>query len=286
MQQAVGATARPGTVWVQVNGCTRLEAGCLDFPPEFEVATVSAGEGRVRVEALIALKPALASLPMAAVTVREDLQVDGTLTAANPTRGGSGIAVIAGGGIGPDVNLSLSGPAGTPLDMDALRMAADAALSPTVVPDGDRFFQGVYGAIAADYSDQPAALHITCTAGCDADRLRAVVARNPGRIVWAEGDVALNGGASLGTATAPVALVVTGNLSLNNITVFGLVHGRAAAWAVSGSGGVVNGALVAENDLTITSGATLTVVRDAAVLDRVRAQHGSFVRVHGGWKDF
>jgi len=282
----VGGTARPGTVWLQVNGCTRMETNCLDFPDIGDVPSISVGEGRVRIEVLVALKPVLSSLPLAAVTVRGNLLVNGSLTAANPTRSGSGIAVLAGGSVGPDANLILSGPAGTPMDIETLRLASDPALATSVVPNGDRFFSALHGARPADHRDQPAALRINCSTACDADRLRTLAARNPGRVLWADGDVSLSGGASLGDATSPVALVVTGNLSMNNITVFGYVHGRAATWTLSGSGGTVRGALLASNDLTLASGAAVSVLRDAEVLDVLRTQHGSFVRVPGGWRDF
>ena len=288
----VAGTARSGTVWLQVNGCTRMESTCLDFPAVGGVASVSAGEGRVRIEVLVALKPVLSSLPLAAVTVRGDLLVNGNLTAANPTRSGSGIAVLAGGSIGDDANLSLSGPAGTPLDIATLRLASDSALAtltmpaPSPVTSGDRFFSAVHGAWPLDHRDQPATLRIDCSAVCDADRLRTLAARNPGRVLWADGDVSLSGTASLGTATAPVALVVTGDLSIDDITVFGYVHGSANTWTLTGNGGTVRGALLASNDLTIPVGAAVSVLRDAEVLDVLRTQHGSFVRVPGGWRDF
>ena len=70
-----------------------------------------------------------------------------------------------------------------------------------------------------------------------------------------------------------------------NVRVHGLIYGRAdPEWTVTGTAGVLRGALVAGNDLA--GGASLDVVYDADILDRLRWRHGSFVRVPGGWKDF
>ncbi len=290
-----GTTARPGTVWVQVNGCTRLEASCLDFPTATGAATVTGGDARVRIEALIALKPALPNPPMAAVTARGNLLANGTLQALNLEAGSSGLALMSGGSSGPDSNLVLSGPAGMPTDVESLRSANDPSLAAAIVPaSNDRFFKGLYGASPQDYGDQPAAIRIDDCADpltpCDANRIRAVASRNPGRVLWLEGNVDLSGGASLGSATEPVMLVVEGgDLTISDITVNGVIHGRGTptgAWSVNGTGGTLRGALVIENNMTVAAGSNLTVVRDASVISTLRTRHGSFVRVPGGWKDF
>ena len=46
----------------------------------------------------------------------------------------------------------------------------------------------------------------------------------------------------------------------------------------------MRGAIVAETDLK--GSGSFTTVYDADVLNRLRRQTGSFVRVPGGWKDY
>ena len=281
------STTRPEVVQLEVNGCTRLENGCLDFP-----ATAVAGEGRASVRVLVALQSALPSVPTAALTVRGDLDA-GDVRVFNASLGGSGIAVMAGGEIDGFIvdDEHLGGAPGTPLDAALLLSPNDSALGVdalgvAVIPDGPRLFAATYGATDQTYRDQPATLVLDCGAGCDADFLRGVAARNPGRILWARGDVDLDSGADLGAPDDPVLLVVEGELKVD-IPVFGLIHGRAANWLATGAaGGVIHGAMVAENALDLSGGASFSVVHDAEVLSQLRWRHGSFVRVPGSWRDF
>jgi hypothetical protein len=275
--------ARPGTIWVEVNGCTRPDDACLDFP-----ATGLQGEGRARLEVLLALKSALPAAPSSAVTVRGDFNVNGaTFGAFNPSVGSSGFALLTGGALTNDGNLRFGGAAGAPVSRDALVPVPTAVPALTAVPTAARFFSAVFGAEAQTYRDQPATLFLDCaTLTCDATLLRQVLGRNPGRIIWAEGPVALNGGAALGTANDPVALIVEGNLSVDNITVNGLVYGRNLDWNLSGTNASIRGALVAESNLVANNAMTMDVIHDNPVLSVLRWQHGSFVRVPGAWRDY
>ena len=276
------STTRPEVVRLEVNGCTRLENDCLSFP-----ATAVAGEGRASVRVLVALQSALPSIPTAALTVRGDLDDADDIRVFNATPGSSGIAVTAGGAInGFDVDdVHLGGAPGTPVDA-ALLLAPDPALGVGAVPDGPRLFAAIFGASDVTYRDQAATLVLDCNAGCDADFVRGVAARNPGRILWAQGDVDLDAGGPLGAPNDPVLLVVEGGLNVA-IPVYGLIHGRDANWLATGAAtGVIRGAMIAENDLDLSGGASFSVVHDAQVLSRLRWRHGSFVRVPGSWRDF
>jgi hypothetical protein len=279
--------ARPGTIWLEVNGCTRPDDACLDFP-----ATGLQGEGRARVEVLLALKSALPAVPTAAVTVRGDFNVNNsTFGAFNPSPVSSGWALLTGGVLSLDGSLRFGGAAGAPVIRANLigRVPALTAVPPALpaVPTGPRFFSATFGTEAQAYREQPATLLLDCVAlTCDATLLRQVLGRNPGRIIWAQGPVALIGGASLGTAIDPVALIVEGNLSVDNITVNGLVYGRNQDWNLSGASASIRGALVAENNLVGNNTMNMDVIHDSQVLSVLRWQHGSFVRVPGSWRDY
>lgn len=275
-------SARPGTIWLEVNGCTRSDDACLDFP-----ATGLQGEGRARVEVLLTLKSAAPSTPTAAVTVRGNFNVGGAdFGAFNPSAGSSGLAVLTGGGpLTNDLVLRLGGAAGAPVTRASLVATGNPALAVSAVPTGARLFSASFGAEAQTYLDQPATLRLNCAVlTCNATLLREVLGRNPGRIIWAQGAVALSGGADLGSASEPVLLIVEGDLSLNNITVNGLVYGRNQDWTLTGASAFIRGALVAENNLQ--GGSTIDVVHDSQVLSVLRWRHGSFVRVPGSWRDF
>lgn len=274
---------RAGVVWLEVNGCTRLDDTCLDFP-----AQAVGGDSRSFLRVLIALKSALPAPPTAALTVRGDLDVAGTsLGAFNPSAGGSSLAILTGGGIDNDDDLRVGGAPGAPADPNLLILPGDPQLAMSSLPDdaarATRMFSNTLLATSASYREQPAAILMDCSGSCDASLIRDMAALNPGRILWAQGDVDLDdGGTAIGSATDPVMLVVDGAANIG-VTVHGVVYGLPADWTLTGSG-EVRGAVIAGNNLT--SGAALTVVRDPAALSLLRWRSGSFVRVPGGWRDF
>ena len=276
---------RPGTIWVEVQACTRLADTCLGAGAD----SATAGEGRAKTAVLLALRSALPSPPVAALVARDTVNLNNSVVRGiNPLQGsGRSLAIQAGQGpLSGAGALVLGGAAGEIVSASTHILAPDTSLSTGITPAGDWFFGSLFGIQATDYRDQPASLRLPCNAAdpCNAARLRTAAARNPGRILWAQGDVDLNGGAPLGSATEPVMLVVEGDLAANSIQVHGLIYGRKASWAVTGNNLTVFGAVVAENNLTLTG--PVEVTRDANVLNLLRWRHGSFVRVPGGWSDY
>jgi len=275
-------TTQPGVVQVEVNGCTSLNEACLRFP--FPDGVV--GEGRATVSSLVALASALPSTPAAALTAR------GTVNAGN----GLGISVYntdtAAGGMtvhsGDVFNtgaMQLWSVPGTP--SYASISASDAALATT----GTRLFTNTFNMWPVTYRDQPATVQLNCAATCTAATVRVAAARNPGRILWLNGDVNFNSPAAIGSAAVPVMMVVSGNVRFSSTTtIFGVIYGQAlsggTAFSLSGNGAAtVQGALMAENDLD-GNAANASIVFDSGVINRVHLMSGSFVRVPGGWKDF
>ncbi|MDO9074152.1 MAG: PilX N-terminal domain-containing pilus assembly protein [Rubrivivax sp.] len=275
---------RPGTVWVEVQACTRLDDACLGTG----AVNATAGEGRAKTAVLLALRSALPSPPVAALVARGTVDLsDSVVRVSNPQQGsGRNLAIHAGGALSGDGALVLGGAAGEIASASTQILAPDAALSTAIMPAGDWFFGSLFGIQATVYRDQPASLPLPCNVAspCNAARLRAVAARNPGRILWAQGDVDLDGGAALGSAAEPVMLVVEGNLAANDIQVHGLIYGRKDSWSFTANNLKVFGAVVAENDLTLSG--PVDVTRNANVLNLLRWRHGSFVRVPGGWSDY
>jgi len=276
---------RAGTIWVEVQACTRLDNDCLGFG----AVNAMAGEGRARTTALLALRSALPSPPVAALAARGTINLNNTaVSISNPRQGNSpSLAIQAGGALSNGSALQLGGAAGELVSAQTQVLSPDPSLASTVVPDGERLFGSFFGIQFAVYRDQPASLRLDCnniSIPCDANYLRSVAARNPGRILWAAGNVNLNGGAALGSAAEPVMLVVEGDLTANNIQINGLIYGRKLDWSFSGINTRLQGAVVAENNLVLSG--TVELVRDADILDALRWRHGSFVRVPGGWSDY
>lgn len=286
-------SARPGVVRIEVNGCTRLDDRCLAFPSQ-----ALGNEGRASLQVLLALRSALPAPPAAAVTVEGSLTGAGTLAIAVPDTATGAVALLV--SQPPTLAPEVVGAAGSPTDSDRL-VIEDPTLfvnlpGPADWNVADRLFASVFlapWATDADgehrpYLQQPGALRLDCEAGCNGDDVRAAIALNPGRVLWIDGDVDLDG-AAIGSTAAPVLMVVDGGLEVET-EVFGVVYVRrtdpddpAVPWASAGTGRIT-GALLVEGSASI--GGALTVVHDADVLALLRRASGSFVRVPGSWADF
>ena len=278
------APPRPGVVWAQVVGCTRLDAStgpqCLTFDGQG-----AASEGRAVVSTMLALASAPAVTPQAALTARDAISAVGPIV-YNSSGIGSGITVHSGGTVAiPDANLH--GAPGSPAA--ASKVTGDTTLSlPALAPFSatDRTFASVFNLRPETFRTQQAVKEITCP--CTAATVNAEVALNPGRPLWLNGDLGVE--ADIGTAASPVLLVVNGDLQFttSGAIINGLVYARLAGtatdWTTGGAGGQIKGAVMAEGGVAGTG--TPTVVYDADVLRVLRNTTGSFVRVPGSWRDF
>jgi hypothetical protein len=99
------------------------------------------------------------------------------------------------------------------------------------------------------------------------------------------GDLDLTSDVSLGTDSHPVVLVVDGNLRIaGDFRLKGLLYLRGNLWDVTAGTAQVQGAVIAEDALTIAG--TPAVARNDALLQRLQRLQGSLVRVPGSWRDF
>lgn len=267
---------RPSVVYVEVNGCTSWnDSACMDFAPKVKDRC----QGSVCAQ--LALSSGLKSPPVAAITARAAMNFGGAaVTAANTAPGSSGQTVIAGQAIN-QTGMTLLGPPGMPAARTVV--ASDAGLAdPLFTPE--RMFASIFGVWPATYVEQPGAVKVSCAGGCDSAMVRNAIEANPGRVLILQGNVALNGGASIGTATDPAVLVATGNFGFSTPTdVYGLVYSRSTTWTTSGTGNIT-GAMVAEGDIAGNGAFTVNYARD--VLNRLRVASGSFVMVPGSWRDY
>lgn len=272
------SASRPGVVAIEVNGCSSWSSSCLDFAAPPKVKNRCQGT----VCARLALASGLKSPPEAAITARGTVDFGGSAaTAANSDPGSSGMTVVAGVAVNNQASMNLFGPPGMPAARTVA--APDPGLSdPLFTPE--RMFAAIFGAWPSTYIEQPGAVKVNCASTCDSAAVRAAVDANPGRVFVLQGDVALNGGAAIGTATDPVVLVVSGDFGFAAPTdVHGFVYSRAANWTTGGTGRIF-GALVGEGD--VVGNGSFTVVYAEDELNRLRRGSGSFVMVPGSWRDY
>ena len=293
---------RPGVIGIEAQGCTRLENACLSFP-----ATAVESEGRALVSAFIALKPALATPPAAALTVLGDVNVAGAsiVRAYNTDADRGGLALHAGGSLSPGnsitgPNFVLRGPPGTP--SSAAAVLADPSLT-AMNAAPRRVFPTILGTRLNTYREQPAVVTpFACPALGDCRAaLAASVALNPGRIHWIQGDLTLSTAGDIGslpdpaippalpdfTLAGPVMLVVTGRVLVTaTVRVFGFVYSQNGDWQGDwhGNNSEIQGAAFIEGSLGALAAPKINV--DGRVMDAMRMQSGSFVRLPGSWRDF
>lgn len=302
----IGSTARPGIVRIYANGCTRLVEDCLTFSPNMSAlpivrAVAPAGEGFAAISTWAGMtgrvaaverdgsKRVTVALPRDTLVARGDVNGSGGSLAVGRKTADTGYAVRAGGSI---MGISSQAAPGSPGDSTASQMEDDKALQDLDEPGGPpaevRMFASVFLMLPETYRDQPAAVVLDCSAvTCDGEAVEDAIASNPGRPIWVEGDLLLDGSGDIGSAAAPVTIVVTGELDFDTggRTVYGLIYGRAADWRLAGTARV-EGALIAENNLTVETAAGSTIDYDADIVRRLSTLVGSFARLPGGWKDF
>lgn len=270
---AVLAGRHPGTVRLRAVGCApAVDGGC---PPAAGATSVAVA----RHETLLALLPALAAAPTAAVTLRGRLASETAMALANPDPG-TGLAVHAGGRVALPPG-SATGAPGAPaaeavLDQDAMLATASA----------DEFFRRHFGATREAWASQPAIQTLTCAAGDCGLALAARIDAAPGLpAVHVTGDLALAQPRVFGTPARPVVLVVDGDLRIDaEVVVHGVVQANRLETGRGAAGTAVHGAVLLDGDLA--AGSSLQVVRAAPTLALLQRGSGGLVRVNGAWQDF
>lgn len=293
------ACTRRGPVWAC--SCPTAGAAVLPAPsgdddaPAFSVAfgpgprpdvatlvstgTTNGGAAQARIAVSVALVPALASAPVAALTTRGDIGVGAAPIAVfDLDPASAGVGLHAGGSV--DANaVTFTGPAGA---SSAGRIAGlDGALAAL---DGERLFVSFFGLSKSAWRTQPMTRRLRCTVDCGAELATTIGIDVAAPMVWIDGDAVVEGPLTLGRPDRPVVILVEGSLQLRgDVTVHGLVYASGIAWTGSASGAQVHGALVSESGYA--GDAAVALSRDAAVLAALR-RTGTYVKLPGSWRDF
>ncbi len=268
-----GTPSQPGLVQVEAVACTRLDDTCLAFPGTLGAVQGVGDEGRAYVTALVGLTGGASSPPAAALTALGRVALAGGAIYGD-------VAVQAGGTVSPDPSMTLARSPGSPGSPAVL--ANQATLSTL---SSERFFAAHFNLWSNTFREQPATVALDCaTTTCDSDTLRNLISLNPGRPIWVDGNLAIDTAGDIGSAAAPVLLVVTGSVSVTaaDAPIHGLLYVQTADWPDAGLL-QVQGAAAVEGDL---DAGTPQIVHDAALINRLRVSSGSFVRVPGSWRDF
>lgn len=102
------------------------------------------------------------------------------------------------------------------------------------------------------------------------------------KIIWIDGDVTINSTVTVGSATAPVVLIVNGKLTVNGSATFNGIAYSTGDMKVNGSAHF-NGAALSERKIKIAGSAR--VAYDQALLNNVVNNAGSFAKIGGAWSD-
>jgi hypothetical protein len=277
----------PGLVQVLVQGCSNLGSGATSCIAPFS-ATPPQVDAYNRAQVWLGLVRALPSRPRAALTAGTTVTVGpaATLTVTNGDDS-TGLSVHVGNPIGAGGGpLQLAGPAGSPGNG---RADNDAALL-AVAGSRSTFFASIFGMDMDNYRRQPATVVVPCgVGGCTSADLADPLARYPGRVLWVDGDLNLDAAGTIGSASQPAMIVVTGNvprtLTLSAaVTYNGFLYADAVSWAAGADNAVVHGAMVSAT--TFGAAVNATVAYDASILGTISNYYGSFVRVPGGTAQF
>ena len=267
---AVAITADPTPrAWrVSATGCTSLSGDCLP-------SSARSADAVAHIQTTIASLPAIASVPVAALTARGSIDA-GFASAGfhNPDAGSNGMTVHAGGTVSASAARFTTAPGAAWESSIVDKDTALAGLSP------DDFFRSFFGLPKPLWKQQPAVKIVRCDATCD-DTLKAAIVSGT-RMLWIDSDARLGSDLVLGSRERPIVIVANGQLVLEgSVTLHGLAYAQGIEWM---HGGTLRGAAISES--TAIGHGVMDFVHDAVVLDALRNDLGSVSRLPGSWKDF
>jgi hypothetical protein len=261
-----------------MRGVVRLVAhGCAHAGPPFCADAPSTDPGHAVLSVQVALVPALAAIPPAALTAVGDVDFGSDAVGVQNGDRSTGWLLQSGGTV-TVTNARLSPPAGTPAaaaldDHDAVLAARST----------DALARLHLGMPLPAYARLPGVVSLACPAGDCKPALQAALAAG-NRMLRVAGDLVLDE-ADVGSPGEPVALVVEGALRLGpGARIAGFVLSRSLQWQGGNAGSAwLRGAAVVAGPVVVSG--TPDFIRDAAALEHLHAVTGTFARVPGTWKD-
>ncbi len=263
----VEAGQRAGSFGLVATGCTHAAGPCAP----------GMADAQAQVGIVVASLPLLAHPPSAPLMAGGSVELGAGTMVSNAEAATGGVTAAAGGTVTRDPAAQLVSLPGRP--GAASIVAEDASLQD--VP----LFTRVMGLAPATYRDLPGVKVLGCGSACRSQDISAAWANGRQPVLWVDGGLDLDADLPLGSAEAPLLLIVDGPLRLTGAQEpRGVVIARSVAWTHAGGGiARLRGALLAQEDVALSGGAQ--VMFDADVLQRL-TRLGTFVRVPGAWHDF
>ena len=264
--------ARAGVTRIASRGCTSMVVAHCDTPGLDSLL----GAAVVHMDA--ALVSALKTPPATPLTVKGKTTALNGLGLHNTDPRGSGLLLVAGDVWSGLLDERMDSSPGSPVQQALIN---DPGLG---MPD--KMFAMFFGMSPGKYQAQPAMRSLSCPAASDCGPALLAAYNNGVRLAWIAGPMIISTNIALGTANAPMLIVVDGQMTLiGGMRLSGLIYTRGNAdWSNAGvAPALLTGALLVEGDLTVSG--TMDLLYDVDVMAQLSNRAGSFVRVPGSWWD-
>ena len=283
----------PDSIRITSRGCINQSAACT--------AGLAGGDAVATVSVTLKLLPIVRAAPAAALTTGGYAQVCASFNISNASTVANGYLVNSGGQIQMGNSTYLSGPLpntaatcgggggqtltttpGTPLA--SAMVASDTSLS-SIAGTSDGMFSAFFGTTLNQFKD----IACTVTGGTAAARATNLLSLYSGsqrcRDFWIDGDIQFSGNGTLGSATDPVTMVSSSDMTFNgNYDIYGVVYSDSTSVNALGTGtSNVYGAMITRGDYRNNGNGTIAY--DPSVLGQIQ-DRGRMLRVPGTWRDF
>lgn len=228
-------------------------------------------QGRAIVSQALAMRGGIHRIPYALMSTRGALTATGSATLSNQSAAVRGMLLHTGKEAVVDESvIQMTLPGQQPVAARVLSDRLFSSMSP------GQFFQYWFGADKT--AVQNTATRVRCNGECG-----ATLAVAGSRVLWIDGNARLSSGV-IGTASAPVVMIASGALEITGgARVTGVVYSMASQTRLSVTQGGVEGAVIAEQDLSIETAGSYRY--NPIVLQIAQTRLGRFEPIPGSWSD-
>ncbi|MEO6410165.1 MAG: pilus assembly PilX N-terminal domain-containing protein [Burkholderiaceae bacterium] len=271
---------KPGVLRVVSTGCSSLAGACAATAADARTRP----DATAKVEVSFGLLPAVAALPVAALTARGSVDAGNAALGLHNADPATGVAVHAGTSVSATL-ARITVPAGASVATSVVEGDAELA---ALVPE--RLFTSLFGIDKLAWKNQPVVRRVACPGDCTGAVVSAIDAGVVNQMLWVSSTVGtpmrIVGPITLGTPERPVVIVVDGPLHLSGtVRVHGMLYAASLTWTdAPAPGALVRGAVVVEGGYTGDAAADL--VYDATLLATLKSTTGALVRINGSWRDY
>jgi Tfp pilus assembly protein PilX len=285
-----------------------VSRGCTNGDPCDPSQAATSSDSSTVIRVLVKVAPTFPTVPGAGMISGSTTLVGGSINVVNTDTKSNGVTINTGSTV--EINASgfwvqsLPGtaPAQSILDNDPSLLKLTNADA-----NGELFFTSFFGQGFTDYQSAPDTKVLTNGAGGAANN-QCNSASNCGTAVsywvdrgytkfWVDGSVDFGAsnmpattGGTLGTASMPLALATSGDLSFgSNVNAYGIFYSASATVntdATLGNGNpTIIGSFISRGDINKQGSGTLTVAYDGNLFGSAGPPTGLLVPVPGSWRD-